>query len=135
MFYWARYSCAFHSVDVGTTLTPEPIPKNWRHRVSIQLNWYPEAEHGGVFQAVADGTYTAAGLNVDIRPGGRATPVAPELSLGRVQFAIANADDVIVYRGQGMDIVAVAAPLQNNPRCILVRQESGVESLNDLKPV
>jgi NitT/TauT family transport system substrate-binding protein len=100
--------------------------------VSIQLNWYPEAEHGGVYQAAADGTYAAAGLEVEIRPGGRATPVAPELSLGRVQFAIANADDVIVYRGQGMDIVAVAAPLQNNPRCILVRQESGAESFDDL---
>lgn len=101
-------------------------------KVSIQLNWYPEAEHGGVYQAAADGTYLAAGLDVDIRPGGRSTPVAPELSLNRVQFAIANADDVIVFRGQGMDIVAVAAPLQDNPRCILVQQDSGVESLNDL---
>jgi NitT/TauT family transport system substrate-binding protein len=100
--------------------------------VSIQLNWYPETEHGGVYQAAADGTFEEAGLEVDIRPGGRATPVAPELSLGRVQFAVANADDVIVYRGQGMDIVAVAAPLQNNPRCILVRQESGAESFDDL---
>jgi len=101
-------------------------------KVSIQLNWYPEAEHGGVYQAAADGTYAAADLDVEIRPGGRSTRVAPELSLGRVQFAIANADDVVVFRGQGMDIVAIAAPLQDNPRCILVRQESGVESLNDL---
>lgn len=100
--------------------------------VSIQLNWYPEAEHGGVYQAAADGTYAEAGLDVDIRPGGRATPVAPELSLGRVQFAIANADDVVVYRGQGMDIVAVVAPLQDNPRCILVREETGIDSLDDL---
>ncbi len=100
--------------------------------VSIQLNWYPEAEHGGVFQAVADGSYTDLGLAVEVRPGGRATPVAPELSMGRVQFAIANADDVVVYRGQGMDIVAIAAPLQDNPRCILVRQESGAQSLDDL---
>ncbi len=100
--------------------------------VSIQLNWYPEVEHGGLYQAAADGTYAEAGLTVDIRPGGRATPVAPELSLGRVQFAVANADDVVVYRGQGLDIVAVAAPLQDNPRCILVRSESGVKSFDDL---
>jgi len=100
--------------------------------VSIQLNWYPEAEHGGVYQAAADGTYADARLLVDIRPGGRSTPVAPELSLGRVQFAIANADDVVVYRGGGMDIVAVAAAMQDNPRCILVRQESGVETFDDL---
>ncbi|KAA1259417.1 NMT1/THI5 like protein [Rubripirellula obstinata] len=100
--------------------------------VAVQLNWYPEAEHGGIYQAAADDTYSAAGMNVDIRPGGRATPVAPELELGRVQFAMANADDVVAFRRQGMDIVAVMAVAQNSPRCILVRIDSGVNSFDDL---
>lgn len=95
-------------------------------KVAVQLNWYPESEHGGVYQAAADGTYADAKLDVDIRPGGRATPVAPEIELGRVQFAMANADDVVVFRRQGMDIVAVMAVMQNSPRCILVRADSGV---------
>lgn len=100
--------------------------------VTVQLNWYPEAEHGGVYQAFADGTYTQEELAVSIQPGGRATPVAPELELERVQFAFANADDVIVYRRQGLDIVAVLAAMQDSPRCILVREESGVDSLSGL---
>jgi NitT/TauT family transport system substrate-binding protein len=99
---------------------------------TIQLNWYPESEHGGVFQAEADGSYQAAGLKVDIRPGGRSAPVAQELALGRVQFGFANADDVVVYRRQGLDVVAVLAAMQDNPRCILVQQKSGVQSLSDL---
>lgn len=101
-------------------------------KVLVQLNWYPEAEHGGVYQAQADGTYDDAGLEVEIQPGGRATPVAPELALGRAQFAFANADDVVIYRRQGMDIVAVLAAMQDNPRCILVRTESGADSFEDL---
>ena len=100
--------------------------------LAIQLNWYPESEHGGVFQAEADGAYQAAGLKVDIRPGGRSAPVAQELALGRVQFGFANADDVVVYRRQGLDVVAVLAAMQDNPRCILVQEKSGVESLDDL---
>lgn len=100
--------------------------------VLVQLNWYPEAEHGGVYQAAADGTYAEADLQVEIRPGGRATPVAPELALGRVHFAFANADDVVVYRREGMDIVAVLAAMQDSPRCILVREDSGVKSFEDL---
>ena len=100
--------------------------------IAVQLNWYPEAEHGGVYQAHADGTYDSAGLEVDIRPGGRATPVAPELELGRVEFAMANADDVVAFRRQGMDIVAVMAVAQNSPRCVLVRSDSGVTSLDGL---
>ena len=100
--------------------------------VIVQLNWYPEAEHGGVFQAKAEGVYEAAGLNVQIRPGGRATPVAPELQLGRVQFAFANADDVVTYRREGLDIVAVAAAMQDSPRCILVQEASGVKDFTGL---
>ncbi|TWT83765.1 NMT1/THI5 like protein [Planctomycetes bacterium CA13] len=102
------------------------------NEIAIQLNWYPESEHGGMYQALADGTYGAEGLEVEIRPGGRATPVAPELVLGRVQFAMANADDVVLFRAQGADIVAVMAAMQNHPRCILVCQDSGVETFADL---
>lgn len=101
-------------------------------QVAVQLNWYPEAEHGGVYQAEAEGLYTQLGMNVEIRPGGRATPVAPELQLGRVQFAFANADDVVIYRRQGLDVVAVAAAMQDSPRCILVQEASGVESFDGL---
>jgi NitT/TauT family transport system substrate-binding protein len=100
--------------------------------VSVQLNWYPEVEHGGVYQSVVDGTYESLGLNVEIRPGGRATQVASELATARSQFAITNADDVVLARSQGADVVAVMAAVQDHPRCILVRADSGVESLDDL---
>lgn len=100
--------------------------------VSVQLNWYPEVEHGGVYQSLIDGAFAETGLNVEIRPGGRETPVAPELLRGRSQFAITNADDVVLFREQGADIVAVLAAVQNHPRCLLVRTDSGVESFDDL---
>lgn len=99
---------------------------------AIQLNWYPESEHGGVYQAVADGIFEENNLSVEIRPGGRATPVGPELELGRCQFAFANADDVIVFRESGIDVVAIMAAMQNHPRCILARKDSGVKSFKDL---
>jgi len=108
--------------DAGQRLRP----------VAVQLNWYAEAEHGGVYQALADGTYEAAGFQVEIRPGGRATPVAAEVVMGRADFAITNADDVVLFRAQGADIVALMSAMQNHPRCILVRADSGVSSLDDL---
>ncbi|EMI57988.1 ABC transporter substrate-binding protein [Rhodopirellula sallentina] len=101
-------------------------------RVRVQLNWYPEVEHGGVYQAAIDGTYEAQNLDVEINPGGSETPIAPELLLGRSQFAITNADDVVLFRSQGADIVAVLAAVQQHPRCLLVREDSGVETFEDL---
>ncbi|MEO1618830.1 MAG: ABC transporter substrate-binding protein [Planctomycetota bacterium] len=100
--------------------------------IRVQLNWYPESEHGGLYQAQASDIYKEAGLNVEIQPGGRATPIGPELEIGRSQFAIANADDVVLFREQGLDVVAVMAAMQNHPRCLLARADSGVASFEDL---
>ncbi len=62
--------------------------------------------------------------------------VAPELTLGRVQFGIGNADDVLMSRSEDAKIVALMAPLQNGPRCIMVREDSGIlVSFQDLKNV
>ncbi|MEM9588524.1 MAG: ABC transporter substrate-binding protein, partial [Planctomycetota bacterium] len=90
------------------------------------------ADLGGIPPPAVDGTYNAAGLAVVITPGRGAPAVAPELEMGRCQFAIAGADDVVIYRRQESDIVAVLAAMQDHPRCVLVREESGVTDLNQL---
>jgi len=100
----------------------------------LQLNWFPEAEHGGFYTALIDKLYDAEGLAVQIRPGGRAAPIASELASGRVQFAVANAEDVVMFRSQGADIVTVMAACQHHPRCLLVRSDSGVKTFADLGP-
>ena len=102
-------------------------------KVTLMLNWYPEAEHGGFYAAEVHGIFKKHGLDVEIRAGGENSPVAQELVTGRVQFAIANADDVLLYREQGADIVSLLAPIQQTPRCVLVRAESGIDSLSKLK--
>ncbi|WP_168563869.1 ABC transporter substrate-binding protein [Crateriforma spongiae] len=117
--------------DQPPTVTAADQARADQLAVQVQLNWYPETEHGGVYQAQADGTYAAAGLNVEIRPGGRATPVAPELDLARCHFAITGADDVIQFRRQGSKVVAVLAAVQNHPRCIMVQAACPVRSFDD----
>ena len=119
----------------GCSSKPQETPgeSEAAKKVVVQLNWFAEAEHGGVYQAAADGTYEKAGFEVEVRPGGAGTPVAAEVILGRADFAITNADDVILFRAAGADIVALMSAMQNHPRCILVREESGVKTLDDLK--
>ena len=47
-----------------------PVNAQTLDKVSFGTNWVAEAEHGGFFQAAADGTYKAYGLDVTIVPGG-----------------------------------------------------------------
>lgn len=122
-------------VSGGCRPQPRAASADGHDRVVVQLNWFAESEHGGVYQAAADGSYAAAGLEVEIRPGGAGTPVAAEVALGRADFAITNADDVVLYRAAGTDIVALVAAMQNHPRCLLVRDDSPVRSLDDLNGI
>jgi NitT/TauT family transport system substrate-binding protein len=104
-------------------------------KVALLLNWYPEAEHGGFYAAQVHGIYEKYGLDVDIQPGGKNTVVPQSLTLGRVQFGVANADDVLVARNQDVPLVALMAPIQDGPRCIMVRADSGITSFEQLKNV
>lgn len=120
---------ALVSCHSSNSSAPEADGKD---RVVLMLNWFPEAEHGGFYAAQVHGIFERFGLEVEIRPGGPTAPVAQELVAGRVQFAIGNADDVLVFREQDVPVVSLLAPIQNTPRCILVHQASKAESLSDL---
>ena len=100
--------------------------------IILQLNWRADAQHGGFFAALALGEYAKEGLNVKIVEGGPGSPVIPKLVMGRVDFAIANADQILQAREQEADIVAVFAPLQHTPRCIMVHAESGITRFDQL---
>ena len=104
-------------------------------RVELQLNWFPEAEHGGYYAALVHGYYREEGLEVVILPGGPDTPVIPEVARGRIPFGISNADSLLLARAQQADVVALLAPMQHSPRCIMVHAQSGIERLQDLRGV
>lgn len=102
-------------------------------KVDLALNWLPEAEHGGYYAALVHGYFEAAGFEVNIIPGGPGVPVIQNVATKRIQFGISNADQILVGRAQEADIVAVFAPLQASPRCIMVHEASGITKFEDLK--
>ena len=104
-------------------------------KVTLLLNWYPEAEHGGYYAAMVHGIYAKHGLNVEIKPGGKTTVVPQELTIGRIQFGVGNADDVLMAREQAAPLVALMAPMQIGPRCIMVREDSGIKSFEELRNI
>lgn len=102
-------------------------------KVVLQTDWFPEAEHGGFYQAQAKGFYRAAGLEVDIRPGGMGAPIKLPVAKGDADFGLNRSDDVIVTASRGLPIVMVAAVFQHDPQALLVHDESPVRTWTDLK--
>ncbi len=100
--------------------------------VTLALNWFPEAEHGGFYAALIHNHYADEGLNVTIRPGGPKVPVIADVASGTVEFGVDNADKLLLGRVQQADVVAVMAPIQDSPRCIMVHKSEGITKLEDL---
>jgi NitT/TauT family transport system substrate-binding protein len=106
-----------------------------RERVTLRLNWFPEVEHGGYYDALIHGDYAAEGLEVEILPGGVNTAVVREVGAGQATFGVANADGILVARAKGVPVIALMAPIQKSPYCILVHESSGIRDLTELKNV
>lgn len=104
---------------------------------TMALNWYPEMEHGGFLAAEEGGEFARNGVKVEIVPGGPGAPqvVIAELQAGRIEFAVSDADNVVKARAAGVPVVALLAPLQESPRCIMVHKASGFSRLEDLKDI
>jgi len=105
-------------------------------KVSFGTNWVAEAEHGGFFQALADGTYRKFGLDVTIVPGGPNDNNRMLLIAGKLDFFMA-ANTLMSFDAVAnkVPVVTVAAIFQKDPQVLLTHPESKVAKLEDLKPL
>jgi NitT/TauT family transport system substrate-binding protein len=105
-------------------------------KLSFGTNWVAEAEHGGFFQAVADGTYKAYGLDVTIVPGGPNVNNRALLIAGKLDFFMsANTLQSFDAVANNVPVIAIAAMFQKDPQVFLAHPESKVTKLEDLKPL
>src|ERR1700726_2167318 len=105
-------------------------------KVSFGTNWVAEAEHGGFFQAVADGTYKAYGLDVTIVPGGPNDNNRMLLISGKLDFFMA-ANTLMSFDAvaNNVPVVTIAAIFQKDPQVFLTHPESKITKLEELKPL
>jgi NitT/TauT family transport system substrate-binding protein len=102
--------------------------------VSFGTNWVAEAEHGGFYQALADGTYRQYGLDVTIVQGGPQVNNRLLLIAGKIDFFMsANSLQSFDAVAQNIPTVAVAALFQKDPQVLIAHPGEGIEKFEDLK--
>jgi putative hydroxymethylpyrimidine transport system substrate-binding protein len=80
--------------------------------LTLMLDWFPNADHVGLYQALAEGDFKQAGLNVHVQtPSDPASPLQL-LEAGRVDVAISYEPEVMLARDRGAPLVSVAAIAQ-----------------------
>jgi putative hydroxymethylpyrimidine transport system substrate-binding protein len=102
-------------------------------KLTLDLDFYPNPDHAGIYMAQEEGFFKEAGLEVAIdSPSDPAAPLK-DVAAGRADLAITYEPEVMLAREQGLDVVAVAA-LVNQPLTSMIwLKKSGIKSVPDLK--
>jgi NitT/TauT family transport system substrate-binding protein len=114
--------------DVGATAGREKDAT----RVKLALNWVPEPEFGGFYAGREKGSYRTRGIDLEILGGGAGSPVLQTVATGRADFGTVGADDVVIGRARGADVVAVFATYQTNPQGIMVHRTRKLTTFDQL---
>ena len=102
-------------------------------KVRFGTNWVAEAEHGGFYQALADGTYQKYGLDVTIVPGGPNVNNRILLPVGKIDFFMsANTLQAFDAVANNVPTVVVAASFQKDPQ-VLIAHPGTADKFEDLK--
>ena len=105
-----------------------------QEKVAFGTNWLAQAEHGGYYQAVVDGTYAKCGLDVTIQPGGPQVNNRALLLAGKIQFHMGgNLLQAFSAVQEGIPIKVVAANFQKEPQVILTHPGEGFDTWESLK--
>jgi NitT/TauT family transport system substrate-binding protein len=113
-------------------LTLAFAPAEAADKVVMGTGWLAQAEHGGFYQAVADGTYAKYGLDVSILMGGPQTPTQAKLLAGQIQFMQGGTLGAFDAVDNNIPLVTVAAIFQKDPQAILAHPDQGIETVADL---
>jgi NitT/TauT family transport system substrate-binding protein len=100
-------------------------------KVTYGTNWVAQAEHGGFYQAIADGTYAKYGLDVTIRQGGPQVAGQTMLIAGQIDFYMGGTSAIngII---EGIPLVNLAAIFQKDPQILIAHPDKGFETFADL---
>jgi class 3 adenylate cyclase/ABC-type nitrate/sulfonate/bicarbonate transport system substrate-binding protein len=101
-------------------------------QVSLQLKWKHQFQFAGYYQALEQGFYRDAGLNVTIREGGPDIDVSEAVAGGRSDFGVCGAS-VLREWAMGRRLVVLAAIFQRSPAVILVARRADISSVSDLR--
>lgn len=97
-------------------------------KLGLALNWKPEPEFGGIFEAERLGSFATRDLSIE-RTGGPGAPVVQMVAAKQVAFGIASADEVVLARDRGADVVAIFATYQTCPQGLMTHAARGIGSL------
>ena len=121
------------SLVAGCGERKEKVNAKGEQEVDLALDFYVNPDHAGIYQALENGRFSEAGL--DVKPRVPSDPSAPlrQVAAGRADLAISYEPEVLLARDQGLPVVAVAALVAQPLTSLISTGDAGIEDVTDLR--
>ena len=113
--------------------TAAATPSTKRTKIVVQLDWVPEPEHGGFFQAQARGWFAEAGLDVELVPGGANAFGPQKVATNQAQIGQSDSTSTLLAIAEGLPLIHVGAVFQNDPSVLMLHADNPVSSFEELR--
>jgi NitT/TauT family transport system substrate-binding protein len=125
----------FLAASCGPSEAPKAPPQGKPQvKISFVTDWKAQAEHGGFYQALAEGLYAKRGLDVTILQGGAAVNVPQLLAGGAADFGMGSNNFIALNLiREGVKIKAVMAVFQKDPQVLITHPRDDIKSIADMK--
>ena len=125
---------AVAAVLAACSPTKQTVAPSGLTTIRFATDWRAQAEHGGFYEAVANGEYAKRGLDVKIVQGGPGVNVPQLLAAGAVEAGMgSNSFIALNMANEGVPVKAVAAMFQKDPQVLIAHPDQGIEKIEDLK--
>jgi putative hydroxymethylpyrimidine transport system substrate-binding protein len=101
--------------------------------LTLMLDWFPNADHVGLYQALADGEFSRAGLDIHVQVPSNAASPLQLLAAGKVDVAISYEPEVLLARNQGLPLVSIGAIVQRPLTSIISLNSKHITSVAKLR--
>ena len=113
-----------------------PPPNQNLDHVRLQLKWTHEFQFAGYYQAIEQGYYRDAGLDVELFEAHTGIDPADEVLEGKAEFGVGTSN-LVLRRAKGEPLVVLGVVFQHSPLIMIAKTNSGVNDIHDLvgKPI
>lgn len=101
-------------------------------KATLLMNWFAQAEQGGYWQAQAAQTGKADGLELEVQQGGPQIQTIPQVAAGKADFGVAQADELMLARANGVPVVEVFGGMDKYLQCMMYHPSSGISDFSDI---
>ncbi|MBX5469546.1 MAG: ABC transporter substrate-binding protein [Thermoleophilaceae bacterium] len=100
--------------------------------VTLLMNWFAQAEQGGYWQAQAADTGKSQGISIKVLQGGPQIQTIPQVAAGKADFGVAQADELMLARAEGVPVVEVFGGMDKYLQCMMYHPSSGIKDFGDI---